>query len=63
METEIRIESEDQANDALDRMNNHENMSINIENIRSINTYEGLFEVITALKSDLKRLKKGKKHG
>ncbi len=58
METKIRIDSESQANEILDRMS-----SVTIEKIQSINTYEGLFEVITALKSDLKRLKKGKKHG
>lgn len=58
METKIRIESEGQANEILDRMS-----SVTIEEIQSINTYEGLFKVITALKSDLKRLKKGKKHG
>ena len=52
------ISTSDEANEILDRMS-----SVTIEKIQSINTYEGLFEVITALKSDLKRLKKGKKHG
>ena len=55
---EIPNLSEEQVNDALERMSN-----VNIDEIRSINTYEGLFKVIDKLKSDLKILKKGKKHG
>ena len=58
LKQEIPNLSEEQVNDALDRMS-----SVTIEEIQSINTYEGLFKVITALKSDLKILKKGKKHG
>jgi len=58
LKQEIPNLSEEQVNDALERMSN-----VNIDEIRSINTYEGLFKVIDKLKSDLKILKKGKKHG